>query len=676
MTTPIDGAPLDPARIGPLLPMDRIQQDVVEAPPGPVFMMGGTGTGKGHVLAARAVRLGLLLGEPQPVTIFALNNRAGRPVRDQVQAWIGDNSGLGQIYVRTFEEFCADLMRRLPALGYPISGDLSFWDQSHSARVLREVIQENRDSRPAETMADNLGRLLVWINDVEGLTTDTVDQPPVEKWAEYRRAYLRIREEQRAYDRASLLVAVYHVLADSPEAQMFCTEQWGRHVMVDGFEDINEPQYLLMTILAGPEKSVTVAMDPNQAIFHWRGALHQPHEAFLEDFPDALRKTLLIDHRASGALAEKTRGFAKRKEVAGLEFDAASAVRPQGRSPVPHTARGYPGNQYRLIARHIKDTMLQHGPDRSDPRDIAVLARRRAPLLMLARALDVEGVPYAIAGDPADLGDPDARAVLGVLTLAINPRSAPHFREVCASTALSIRRRLHPHVVDQVVQAAREHDHDLLLAIEHVSRQFAEDALPARHLRAVANTIRALRSELRSHDAAMLDILESARQGIYSISGADRPRQASEDAARAARVAQLVDGQAARTNETGNEVRDGRHRVLEFLAQFNHSADPDIENTARRAWRSAEDGRHITLATIHAAKGLEWQAVYIADAVDHVIPGYHVGEEPRQMWHEQRLFYQAVTRARDHCFIISPKTRIDGSPAEQSRFTKLLFSDQ
>ncbi len=161
MTTPIDGAPLDPARIGPLLPMDRIQQDVVEAPPGPVFMMGGTGTGKGHVLAARAVRLGLLLGEPQPVTIFALNNRAGRPVRDKVQAWIGDNSGLGQIYVRTFEEFCADLMRRLPALGYPISGDLSFWDQSHSARVLREVIQENRDSRPAETMADNLGRLLV-----------------------------------------------------------------------------------------------------------------------------------------------------------------------------------------------------------------------------------------------------------------------------------------------------------------------------------------------------------------------------------------------------------------------------------------------------------------------------------------------------------------------------------
>ena len=667
-------------------PLDLVQRPPAHMDPGPALILGGAGTGKTHTLLARAVHLARSGILPSTITIIAPHAQAAQDMRRRLVPVIGSDPADADLYVGTPEDLClSGLLRPIAASIPALPQGFSLWTRGQSLDALAQIVNSGPRGQTGKTGYPEAARVLDWISGNAHLGAEHRTPPARHEWHGYAAAYRRAKQDQGSLDGADLLVATRDALRNDPDLRVFCAEHLTRHLLVDNFEDVTPIQYELICLLTGPEESVCVAMDPNQAVRRPGSALPRFYERFTDDYAAAKRFDLDWNHRTSASIMGSWRQLAQHQEMAGLVDDYQRPLRPVKKQPEVIAVDGTPQDQYRRIAQDVKGII---DSETFHPEQIAILARTRTSLLRLAPHLEAAGIPFAAFGDFIGAGDPEVQPALAMLTLAVNPQNAGAFRKAAAGPPNGLRHNLSPAMVRGVLDTAGHLGTDLITAADHARADLPPNSIAHRTMSHIVDVCHELQSMMTTPIAPVAPMLELVHLRLHGADPNRDPPPYGDDMTRLMAWASYLDD----TNRPRAHARaslgedpapeDAPSTLVQFLDQMANGSDTEplsLEDGEippsplfSSKWRPPGPQR-VSLATMHMAKGMEWRVVVVADAADHVVPGDRAANDPAIMEVEQRLFYSAVSRAADQYTLYWAKRREDGALADPCRFIKLLL---
>ncbi len=591
---------------------------------GPLLVVAGAGSGKTRVLTARIERL---LGEGVPareILAFTFTNRAAREMRERLAARVGPAAG--DLWVGTFHSTAVRILRREAArLGLPPG--FAIYDREDQESVLRQVIESLRLPEDVFKMAlvrERLSSAKNALVDPEAFARAAV-QPFEARMAECYAAYQRALRASGALDFDDLIAESVRLFRDHPETAAAYARRF-RHVLVDEYQDTNHAQFRLVHALAVGHGRLFVVGDDDQSIYGWRGADLSNVLDFERAFPGAAVIRLEQNYRSTARILR-----------------AANAVIRNNRSRKGKTlwCDGPEGEALRFVlAADETDEALRIRRWIESRRDrgrrleeCAVLYRTHAQ----SRALEIElrqsGVPYQIVGGVSFFQRREIKDVIAYLRLAANPADTVSFWRVWNLP----RRGLGPGVRAQVEAAMEARGSGPLDALAAV----AAGGTLNRPARAGADGFLALVRELseRRGDSAGA-LLETVLERTGYLATLDDGDRRERDERRSA-IEELV-------------AAAGGLDLEAFLAEAALVTDAD---------RLEEGADRVLLLTMHNAKGLEFPAVVVAGLEEGLLP--HAGslDDDARLEEERRLFYVALTRAREEVLLTAAafRRRWDGA---------------
>ncbi|MDR2553142.1 MAG: UvrD-helicase domain-containing protein [Treponema sp.] len=652
------------------------QLEAVRNIEGPLLIIAGAGSGKTRVITCRIARM-LRLGIPQhAILALTFTNKAAREMEGRIRELSGKK--LQSLTVSTFHAFGVKLLRaEIEALGY--RNNFSIYDETDRAELIRESLRECRMGSDGVNIY-GLGQLFSGVKTGRYLWRDAPAMAGSDP-AAYERVYGEYQHSLKVFnalDFDDLLVLPIELFETFPEILDKYRRRY-RYIMVDEFQDTSVIQYRLLRLLAlgtkaalgresggeGPEAgapNVCVVGDDDQSIYSWRGANYQNLLMFERDFPGAkeikleqnYRSTTTILEAANGVIAHNTR----RKEK--TLWSGNSGGRPVELF-FPHNESG----EGDFIAGKIREHMMREGRLCGD---FGVLLRTNAMIRPLEEAFLEANIPYRVSGGQSFFQRKEIKDVLAYLRVIANHNDDVNLLRIINTP----RRGIGKTTVQILADFARQNKTFLWDAMERLCRLSGEGSSP-------------LPQKTRAELDSFMTLVE-----IF------RDRMLGERKNLAEKVRRLVDQVnywSYLVAEFSKQEKIARWRFanIEYLIRSIEHWEKDEDNldTGLYAWLNRvslitrDDGNDeagrgkVNLMTIHAAKGLEFPVVFIAGAEEGIIPhtksledtslnGSEEEEEtgaaagpvlPAALEEERRLFYVAITRARDKLYITSCRQR-------------------
>ncbi|MCX7818000.1 MAG: ATP-dependent helicase [Kiritimatiellae bacterium] len=618
------------------------QRAAALAPDGPVLVIAAAGTGKTRTLTYRVAHLVERGVPPERILLLTFTNRAAREMLDRARRLVGE--AVGGVWGGTFHHFAHRLLRRH---GARIGLDPAFviLDDDDAQSVLRRATAEARRAHPHFPKVEVL-------HDAISLARNRGEDPLVavpERFAELPvppevivaavRDYAAAKRAVRGVDFDDLLEFALVLFQQAPDVLERYREQF-QHVLVDEYQDTNPIQARLVDEVAARHRNLLVVGDDFQSIYSWRGADYRHFLSFPQRYPDAFVVRLETNYRSVPGILAVANAC-----IAGNPDQFQKTLRPvRGEDLAPYRADLRDGAQQ---ARFVRETAEELHAAGYAWRDIAVLYRSHYHALELQLELQRARVPFRIVSGVRFFEQAHIKDVLAPLRLAVDPTDAlafvrllPLLPRVGEATARALWRRLGGRWSPMV-----EEDRRRLAA-----------ALP---------------------EAAAADWAAWAE----AFAGAD-PAQPAE------LIHRFTEAFYARhlreTFEDPERRREDIEELERFIARFRSAAEfleevallTNVDTAAPADEPDAED--RLLLTTVHQAKGLEWPVVFVVWLAEGMFPsGRAVADDGREgLAEERRLFYVAVTRARDHLFLCVPRMRLarDQSPQfySPSRFLQEL----
>ena len=600
------------------------QREAVLTTEGPVLMLAGAGTGK---TAALTARLGWLLRQrlawPSEILCVTFTNRAAREMRERVGALIGP-AVEGMPWLGTFHSIAAKMLRRHAEL-VGLTATFTIIDTDDQLRLLKQLIQaEGLDDKrwPARQLA---GLIDKWKN--RGLNPADLDALENEAWANGKgqQFYTLYQDRLRtlnACDFGDLLLHMLNIF----RRERSVLESWQqrfRYVMVDEYQDTNAVQYLWLRLIAQTRRNICVVGDDDQSIYSWRGAEVANILRFEKDFPGArvirleqnYRSTPHILGAASGLIAENSQRLGK---TLWTDRDGGDRLRVIGIWDGPEEARRV-GEEIERLERE------------GCPLDaVAILVRAQFQTREFEDRFLQIGLAYRIVGGFRFYERAEIRDALAYLRLIASPADDLAFERIWNTP----KRGLGDKTLEKLHRFARAQAIPMLRAAHDISDT---DELPAR----ARGTLSALvRDFARWHDsAATLTPSELART-VLDESGYTAALQAERSTEATGRLENL--------SELARAMED-----YETLSDFLEHVSLVMDNEANT------DDAKVTLMTMHAAKGLEFDQVFLPGWEEGVFPSQRAMDEGglASLEEERRLAYVAITRARRRCTILHAANR-------------------
>jgi DNA helicase-2/ATP-dependent DNA helicase PcrA len=636
---------------------NEAQRAAVEHGDGPALVIAGAGSGKTRVLTGRVAQLLERGVPPYAILAFTFTNRAAREMRGRIEASVGPTAS--SLWIGTFHATALRILRReAGTLGLPPG--FTIYDRDDQESILRELIKDAALPDTVYRLGTVLGRIsdaknaLVAPAEAERVAQHEFDKQVAKIYGRYQAALRRAG----ALDFDDLIAETVRLWLDHPQAG----ERWSRrfrHVLVDEYQDTNHAQFRLVHSLAAVHGNVFVVGDDDQSIYGWRGADLANVLDFERAFPGAVTLRLEQNYRS-------TRNI----------LDAANAViahnaARKGKTLWSEREAGAP-IAFALTADETAEARrVRHWLQRQQARGrrlaaCAVLYRTNAQSRALETELRQHGIPYEIVGGLSFFQRREVKDVLAHLRLAVNPLDQASFFRVWNTP----RRGLGPAVEAQVRARLVAPGADPVGAL----RSLVADGALKGAAKAGAAAFVALMDELRAHldepvervfallleKSGYLDHLEATSDEDLE----DRRRNVEELGAAAAGFSAMrgLTGSALAAGEPGEEAGDApTSDLLAWLSECSLLTDAD---------RTSE-GDRVLLLTVHNAKGLEFDAVAVAGLEEGLMPHATSLETTAELEEERRLFYVAITRARDEVLLTAAayRRRYDGARgAAVSRF--------
>ncbi len=607
-----------------LVGLNPPQREAVLTTDGPVLVLAGAGTGKTAALTARLAHLlWTRRAYPSEILSVTFTNKAAREMRERVGRLVGD-AVEGMPWLGTFHAIGAKMLRRHAEL-VGLQSNFTILDTDDQLRLLKQlVLAADIDEKrfPARSLA---GLIDEWKN--KGLVPADVDAGESERYANGRGGELYHQYQERlkavnACDFGDLLLHVLTILKRDRSVLEHYQQRF-RYIMVDEYQDTNSVQYLWLRLLAQERRNICCVGDDDQSIYSWRGAQVENILKFEKDFPGAkvirleqnYRSTPHILAAASGVIANNGGRLGKQLWT---ELDAGEKVRVLGVWDGPEEARRV-GDEIEATQRSGKSLD-----------DVAILVRAQHQTREFEDRFIAIGLPYRIVGGFRFYERAEIRDALAYLRVVNQPADDLAFERIVNIP----KRGLGDKAIAKLHQLARAEGLPLSIA---AARILDTDELTPQARKALGRFVGDVG---RWRDMARdLPHPELARQ-ILDESGYTAMYQAEKSTEAAGRLENLTE--LVRAMEE-----------YESLGAFLEHVSLVMDNEATR------DDPKVTIMTIHAAKGLEFDTVFLAGWEEGLFPSQRALDEggTRSLEEERRLAYVAITRARRLATILHAANR-------------------
>jgi DNA helicase II / ATP-dependent DNA helicase PcrA len=619
---------------------------------GPLLIIAGAGSGKTTVITYRMAYM-IDKGIPQhSILALTFTNKAAREMADRVRSVTGRK--LRDLTVSTFHAFGVKILRKeIAALGY--KDNFSIYDEADKNQLIKDCARE-QGFRMESFDAYKVGTLFSQIRS-EQRPWSKADDAYRGLYDEYRRS-LRIFN---AVDFDDLIVLPIELFELHPEVAERYRDTF-RYVMIDEFQDTSLMQYRFIRLMSS--RNLCIVGDDDQSIYSWRGANFENFGLFERDFPGFSEVKLERNYRSTATILDAANAI-----IANNENRKEKALwSPAGKdgTPIELYTPEDEGKEAEFIARMIKEIKLK---DHLPWGEFGILIRTNNLTRRIEEALLAEQVPYRISGGTSFYGRKEVKDVISYLRVIANPDDDVNLLRIVNTP----RRGIGKTTLEKLNAIARAHDSSLRTAMELVR---AGDPLDAEGGADAAFALRAEEptSGLASREDARGGLSEKAVADIgVFLDLLDEYREELLGKKKiAAKVRQLVDaidywGYLVEENKQSDKAAKWKFHNLEILVKSieEWESNPDNLSPGIFEWLNRvslitrddledEEGGEVNLMTIHAAKGLEFEVVFIAGCEDGIIPHARSLEEGEgNLEEERRLFYVAVTRARRRLLVSS-----------------------
>ena len=628
------------------LSLNPPQRAAAEQIHGPVLILAGAGTGKTRVITTRIA--GMVYGDIPPRQILAVTftNKAANEMRERVGTMI-DPEQAEEVTISTFHSLCVRILRTcIERLGYKKS--FSIYTQSDQLGLLRKIIvriagkDENLDAKVANMLisqAKNTGRM----------PSDSEDALINEVY----HAYQRDLKLLNAVDFDDLLILAVRGLDENPDIRREWQHRF-RFIMVDEFQDTNHLQMRLLKLIVGPEQNVCVVGDDDQSIYGWRGADITNILEFERYFPDPTVIKLEENYRSNNVILRLANSLIRHNK--------------HRREKTLWSSKGE-GEKVRVVAMPDAETeadfvigeILEKHRLRQRPYDdMAILFRMNTQSRVMEEKLRENQIPYKLIGGQSFYERREVKDVLAYLNLLLN-----HDDDVSLLRVVSTPPRgIGEGTVSLATQFSIDHQMSVHAAMNDLEFLGGLSARAQKSLLAftdflnryadIATTPSANYAEMTRELLKEIDYDTFLRKGCKNEEEFDNRRR---------NVAELVDGMHSHFERSKRGLRG----FLDSVALMQDRED-----------EKKDEGKGVSLITMHAAKGLEFPVCYIIGVEEGILPHSRSIEEGSRD-EERRLLYVGITRAMEDLTITwchSRKRYGDKMPCMPSSFFKELSKEE
>ena len=623
-----------------LLSLSQRQQEAVQYVDGPLLVLAGAGSGKTRVLTHKIAWLTAEnISDPRNIMAVTFTNKAAGEMKSRINSLVPKAAG---IYAGTFHAYGLKFLFRHPEQAEEIAGlrrDFTVLDRSESRALVQEIMREmkfpEKESSPASMLELIARDYMSWTPIPHESTLE--DENVYRLAKEYRR---RLRELNAA-DFDDLMILPLEILKKDIDARR--REQsrisW---LLVDEYQDVNKPQYLLIRYLAGPDCIVNVVGDPDQSIYGWRGADIGMILNFTNDFDGA--KTIVLDenYRSTGNILAASNALI-RNNKARLKKNL-------------HTAKGKGEKIYTLMAQNDfqEADFIQQEIERLvsvynySYSDIAILYRQNAMSRVYENKFLQEDIPYRIIRGLSFYDRMEVRDVLSILRTAMNPFDKSAFDRAAgfAVKGMGAKRR------ESWYEWLSSQPEDVLDDPVKIWSLVAGGAWP------VKGTLGDNMKAFASHMCAIVDMaddgIKPAIDYVLDDMGYDKYLQGYDTENYRDRLDNV--------RELKSVVPDGN--LAETLAEAALFTDADTDSDSEDA---------VGLLTLHASKGLEFPVVFIVGLEESIFPHSRSKDSEEELEEERRLCYVGMTRAEERLYLTSARSRRIYGTVKENELSRFLF---
>ncbi|HUV30582.1 MAG TPA: UvrD-helicase domain-containing protein [Acidobacteriota bacterium] len=618
--------------------LNDAQREAVTTTEGPVLVIAGAGSGKTRVLTRRlAYLLTERLAEPHQILAVTFTNKAAGEMRERVARLMGGELPGSQ--VSTFHSFCARVLRReAQVLGY--SSDFTIFDADDSKTLIKNCLKKLGFS---ETQFPHRGQLRTISGLKDRMISSEAYAATASGYFETRSAqiyslYQKRARECNAMDFDDLLFNAVWLLRNDPQVGRKYRQRF-RYLMVDEYQDTNHVQYLLLKELLDHHQNLCVVGDEDQSIYGWRGADIRNILDFEKDFPGARVVKLEQNYRSTGTILKAASAVIANNEMRkgktlystleeGAELDLVMV-----------------DNAEEEAAWVVDRIVASNGA----LKETAILYRTNAQSRPLEEQLRRRGIPYQVFGGVAFYARKEIKDLLAYLRLTCNPADDVAFERIINYP----RRGIGAKTLGQIAAIARDKGVSLhQVAVE--AENCPELTGKVKRIEPFVQIIEKYR--LRYRDEPVDLVTQDLVEELMII-----PDLMTEDPVsgqtRVENVEAFIEGivEYAQTR--------AEPRLSEYLQEISLFTDID-------AYREIDD--KVVLMTIHSAKGLEYDTVFMVGLEEGRFPLQRAIVEPAQLEEERRLFYVGMTRARKRVYLSLAAVRFQFGEVESipSRFVR------
>jgi len=599
--------------------LNDAQRTAVTAPPGPLRVLAGAGSGKTRVLVQRIAWL-IAVEKASPWSILAVTftNKAANEMRSRIEAML-DQPSRG-LWIGTFHGIAHRLLR-IHWQDARLAQDFQILDSDDQQRLLRRILRElNLDEKKWPP------RQLAWfINSRkdEGLRARHIeahDDAVLRQYLRVYQSYEQYCERTGLVDFGELLLRAHELLRDNP-GQLDHYRQRFRHILIDEFQDTNTIQYAWVRLLSDSQGSVFVVGDDDQSVYSFRGARIENIQRFSQDFANARTLRLEQNYRSTGTILQAANAL-----IACNQGRLGKNLWTAGESGEPiHVYAAFNEiDEARFVVERIRRWLDGGGK----PSETAILYRSNAQSRLFEETLVGVGIPYRVYGGLRFFERAEIKDALAYLRLIANRADDASFERVVNTPARGLGER----TLETVRNLARESNLSLWQAAQRAIREQRLSRRAANLLRAFLHLIDELAGAVGDKSLPALVDRVIDRSGLVTLYENDK---GGKGEARVENLHELVN--ATRRFETMPDEDGALAPLTAFLA---HTALEAGEGQAE-AWQDC-----VQLMTLHAAKGLEFPIVFIVGVEEELFPDRRASEEPGRLEEERRLAYVGLTRAQ------------------------------
>ena len=603
------------------------QKEAVLNTDGPCLVIAGAGSGKTKVLTHKiAYLMAEKIIKPWNILAITFTNKAANEMKQRVENLVGEAAK--DMWIGTFHSICVRILRKtIDRIGF----DSSFliFDTSDQKTLIKECMKTLKIDDKMFTDKSVLAEISNGKNEMlepKAYMVKYAGDFRREKIGEIYELYQKRLKENNAIDFDDIINFTIKILTENPDILEYYSEKF-KYILVDEYQDTNKAQFTLVTILASRYGNITVVGDNDQGIYSFRGADISNILNFEKDYPGTKIIKLEQNYRCTGNILNAANAVIKHNE--NKYEKKLWTQNDEGELPTIHRA----DDEYdegRYIVEQINHLKREEYFKNSD---FVILYRMNSQSRAIEEILRREDIPYKIVGGLKFYERKEIKDIISYLRLIYNPSDNISLKRVINEPKRGIGKTS----VDNV-QEISENTGTSMFEIIKNAEQYGLNRLKA-NSQDFINLIEEMRSKI--NDLSISEIIKET----LNKSGYVKALEAEDTTEAESRIQNLEE---FLTVAIEFEEQEAENSLADFLEGITLSSDIDgMEET--------EDS--VTLMTLHSAKGLEFNTVFLVGMEEGIFPGYKSIGEPKELEEERRLFYVGITRAKRYLYLTCSRKR-------------------